>query len=139
MQLETQGIPTAEEPPSKTFAYLRSKLEAIANSGGSPLDAYDLDRFLTRRTHLFYDSYLDSAPTVESVRTLVKLGVPRWSLVNKGIFNEVFDLLRVRRQWGFASVRQARYLRDRKHPRPRSVLGTDVSGELRRLKEGRRL
>jgi len=122
-----------------TLDSLRRKLSAIAASGGSPLDAYDLDRFLVWLPLRYYDPYLDSPPSVESVRTLVKLGVPRWSLVNKGIFNEVFDLLRVRRQWGFASVRQARYLRDRKHPRPRSVLGTDVSGELRRLKEGRRL
>jgi hypothetical protein len=29
---------TAEEPRSKTFEYLRAKLAAIANSGGSALD-----------------------------------------------------------------------------------------------------
>jgi len=64
-----QGIPTAEEPRSKTFAYLRSKLEAIANSGGSPLDAYDLDRFLTR------------GPTSSTILTSIL--PPRWSRLRR--------------------------------------------------------
>ena len=94
---------TAEEPRSKTFEYLRAKLAAIANSGGSALDAYDLDRFLIRLALRYYDPYLDSAPSAASVSTLVKPGCPRWPLVNKGIVNAVFDLLRVRRERGFAS------------------------------------
>jgi hypothetical protein len=122
-----------------TVELLRRKLSAIAESGGSPLDPYDLDRFLTRETFLFYDSYLDSPPTVESVRTLVKAGVPAWPLVNKGIVNETFALLKARRERGLSTVRQARLLRERGHPRPWSVLFVHVEGELRRLREGRRL
>jgi hypothetical protein len=120
-----------------TLHYLRRKLSAIAATGGSPLDAYDLDRFLVREPARFYDPYLDSEPSPESVRTLVRAGCPSWPLINKGIVNEVFALLMVRRERGLATVRQARYLRDRGHPRPWSVRFEDVSTELCRLKEGR--
>jgi hypothetical protein len=135
MQKET----TAEAPRSKTLGYLRSKLEAISNSSAPVPDPYDLDRFVTRTPTRFYDSYLDSPPSSASVAALVEAGVPRWSLINRGIVNEVFDLLRARRERGLASVRQARYLHALGHACPWSVLFTDVSGELRRLKEGRRL
>ena len=122
-----------------TLDLLRRKLSAIAESGGAPLDPYDVDRFLTRGSLCFYDSYLDSPPTVESVRTLVKAGVPEWPLVNKGIVNETFALLKARRERGLSTVRQARLLKSRGHPRPWSVLFVHVDGELRRLREGRRL
>jgi hypothetical protein len=132
-------IPSADEPRSKTFAYLRSKLEAIANSPGGALDAYDLDLFLIRGPMRFWDDYLDSPPSVESVRALVEAGVPRWALVNRGIVNEVEALLAARRERRLATLRRARYLRDRGHPRSWSVRAQDVSAELRRLKEGRGL
>ena len=130
---------TAEEPRSKTFAYLFAKHAAISNSSGSPLDPYDLDRFLVRLPSCYYDAYLDSLPSAASISALTRLGVPRWPLVNKGIVNEVFDLLRVRRERGLASVRQARLLRDLGHPRPGAVFFVDVSTELRCLLKGRRL
>jgi hypothetical protein len=130
---------TVEKPRRKTVEYLRNKFEAIARLGGSPLDAYDLDRFLIRLPSRYYDPYLDSAPSAASVSALVRMGCPRWPLVNRGIVNEVFDLLRVRRERGLASPRQARYLRARGHPRPWAVLGVDVSDELSRLREGKRL
>ena len=119
-----------------TLHYLRRKLSAIAATGGSPLDAYDLDRFLVREPARFYDPYLDSEPWPESVRTLVRAGCPSWPLINKGIVNEVFHLLAARRERGLATVRQARYLRERGHPRPWSVRFEDVSTELRRLRKG---
>ena len=119
---------TVEEPRRKTVEYLRNKFEAIARLGGSPLDAYDLDRFLIRLPSRYYDPYLDSAPSAASVSALVRMGCPRWPLVN-----------RVRRERGLASPRQARYLRARGHPRPWAVLGVDVSDELSRLREGKRL
>jgi hypothetical protein len=86
---------------------LRRKLSAIAASGGSPRDAYDLDRFLVRLPLRYYDSDLDSPPTVQQVNTLVKLGVPRWPLINRGIVGEVFALLKARRENGLSSVAQA--------------------------------
>jgi hypothetical protein len=128
---------TSEEPRRKTFEYLRAKHAAISNSGGSPLDAYDLDRFLVRLPSCYYDAYLDSPPSAASISALTRLGVPRWPLVNKGIVNEVAGLLAARRERGLATVRQSHYLRARGHPRPRSVRFEDVSTELRRLREGR--
>jgi hypothetical protein len=76
---------TAEEWRSKTFAYLFAKHAAISNSSGSPLDPYVMDRFLVRLPLRYYDSDLDSPPTVQQVNTLVKLGVPRWPLINQGV------------------------------------------------------
>jgi hypothetical protein len=90
-----------------TLDSLRRKLSAIAASGGSPLDAYDLDRFLVRLPLRYYDSDLDSPPTVQQVNTLVKLGVPWWPLINRGIVGEVFALLKARREKGLSSVAQA--------------------------------
>jgi hypothetical protein len=124
-----QEIDTAEEPRSKTFAYLFAKHAAISNSTGSPLDPCDLDRFLVRLPSCYYDAYLDSSPSAASVSTLVKLGCPRWPLVNKGIVNETFALLKARRERGLASPRAARYLREHGHPRPWAVLFVDVSDE----------
>jgi hypothetical protein len=131
-----QEIDTAELPRSKTLRYLQAKLSAIAESRGTPLDAYDLDRFLVRLPLRFYDAYLDSPPSVESVETLVEAGVPRWPLVNRGIVNEVAGLLAARRARGLATPKQARYLRYRGHPRPWSVRFEDVSEQLRRLRKG---
>jgi len=122
-----------------TLQYLRRKLSALAESGGSRLDAYDLDRFLIREPTRFYHPYLDSEPSAESIQTLVRAGCPSWPLINKGIVNEVFHLLAARRERGLATVRQGRYLRDRGHPRPWSVRFENVSTELHRLKEGQRL
>lgn len=120
-----------------TLQHLRRKLEAIAEPlGGSAIDPYDLDRFLTRLPFRFYDFYLDSPPSVESVETLVRLGVPRWALVSRGVVGEVASLLAARRKRGLASVRQARLLRARGHPRPWSVRFEDVGAELYRLGEG---
>jgi hypothetical protein len=134
-----QKIDTAEEPRRKTIEYLRAKHAAIAASGGTALDPYDLDRFLTRGPLRFWDAYLDSPPSSAQVEALVKAGVPRWPLINKGIVNEVFALLAARRERGLATPRQARLLRDLGHARPWSVHFMDVEGELRRLREGRRL
>jgi hypothetical protein len=128
---------TAEEPRSKTFAYLFAKHAAISNSGGSPLDPYDLDRFLVRLPSCYYDAYLDSSPSAASVSALTRLEVRRWPLVNKGIVNEVASLLAARRERGLAIVRQSHYLRAGGHPRPWSVRFEDVSAKLRRLREGR--
>ena len=83
----------------------------------------------------YYDPYLDSAPSAE----LVRAACPSWPLINKGLANEVFHLLAARKERGLASLRQARYLRDRGHPRPWSVRFENVSTELHRLKEGQRL
>jgi hypothetical protein len=132
-----QGIDTSEEPRRKTLRYLRAKRAAIASSSGSTLDPYDLDRFLTRQPHRFYDGYLDSPPSSAQVAALVEAGVPRWPLINRGIVGEVFDLLRARRERGLVTPRQARLLRDLGHPMPWSVTFMDVDEELRRLKEGR--
>jgi hypothetical protein len=130
---------TSEEPRRKTFEYLRAKHAAISNSGGSPLDAYDLDLFLVRLPDRYWDSYLDSVPSVESVNELVEAAVPRWPLVSRGAVNEVNDFLAARRARGLATIRQTRLLRDLGHPRPGAVLFVDVSTELRCLLEGRRL
>lgn len=122
-----------------TLQYLKSKFSAFATSSGPTLDAYDLDRFLTRGSYLFYDSYLDSPPSTEAVADLVKRGVPRWPLINRGIVNEAFAFLSTRRARGLATPRQARYLRSMGHPHPWSVLAVDVSEQLRRLRKGERL
>jgi hypothetical protein len=98
------------------------------------LSPYDVDRFLALGPYYFYDPALDGPPTVESVERLVKLGVPRWPLTNKGTVNEVFSLLEARRSRGLASVPQARLLRARGHPRPWAVLFVDVGAELYRLR-----
>jgi hypothetical protein len=120
-----------------TVELLRRKLSAIAATRGSPLDLLDLDRFLTRQPLRFDDSYLDSPPSSAQVEALVRAGVPRWPLVNKGIVREVFDLLRARRERGLATPRQARLLRDLGYSRPWSVTFVDVDAELSRL-TGRR-
>jgi hypothetical protein len=132
-----QEIDTADLARNKTLAYLRAKWEAVANSSGLAFDVYDLDSFLVRVPMRFWDDYLDSPPTIESVETLVRIGIPRWPLINRGTVNEVFALLAARRERGLATPRQARLLRDRGHPRPWSVLFVDVSEQLRRLEERR--
>jgi hypothetical protein len=132
-----QEIDTAEEPRSKTFAYLFAKHAAISNSGGSPLDPCDLDWFLVRLPSCYYDAYLDSPPSAASISALTRLGVSRWPLVKKRIVNEVASLLAARRERGLATVRQSHYLRAWEHSRPWSVRFEDVSTELRRLREGR--
>ena len=88
-----------------------------------------MDWFLVRLLLRYYDPYFDSAPSAASVSALVKLGCPRWPLVNKGIVNETFALLKARRERGLASPRAARYLREHGHPRPWAVLFVDVSDE----------
>ena len=95
-----------------TVELLRRKLSTISETYGMALAPYDVDRFLSLGSYHFYDPTLDAAPTVESVETLVKLGVPRWPLTNKGTVNEVFAILDARRSRGLASAPQARLLRD---------------------------
>jgi hypothetical protein len=110
-----------------TLDSLRRKLSAIAASGGSPLDAYDFDRFLVRLPLRYYDSDLDSPPTVQQVNTLVKLGVPRWPLINQGTVNETWALLEARRSKGLASVPQARLCATEGTPAP-GLLNLPKSG-----------
>src|SRR6516165_8975830 len=117
-----------------TVESLRRKLSTISETYGMALAPYDIDRFLALGPYHFYDPTLDAAPTVESVETLVKLGVSRWPLTNKGTVNEVFAILDARRSRGLAGVPQARLLRDRGHPRPRAVLFSEVGSELLRLR-----
>jgi hypothetical protein len=101
-----------------TLDLLRRKLEAIAGGLNVPLrDPLDLDGFLIRGgIPRFYDPYLDSPPSTKSVATLVRLGVPSWPLVNRGVVNEGFSLLAARRESGLSTVRQARLLRARVIP-----------------------
>jgi hypothetical protein len=66
-----------------TFEQLRSKLSTISETYGMALAPYDIDKFLALGPYSFYDANLDGPPTVDSVETLVKLGVPRWPLTNK--------------------------------------------------------
>jgi hypothetical protein len=117
-----------------TVELLKRKLAELTATSGMALSPYDVDRFLALGPYHFYDPALDGPPTVESVETLVKLGVPRWPLTNKGTVAEVFSLLEARRLRGLASVPQARLLRDRGHPRPWTVLFADVGSELYRLR-----
>jgi hypothetical protein len=117
-----------------TVEQLRRKLSTISETYGMALAPYDVDRFLALGPYYFYDAALDGPPTVESVETLVKLGVPRWPLTNKGTVAEVFAILDARRSKGLASVPQARLLRDKGHPRPWAVLFTEVGSELYRLR-----
>ena len=63
-----------------TLESLTRKLSALAESSGMALSPYDVDRFLALGPYYFYDPALDGPPTVESVETLVRLGVPRWPL-----------------------------------------------------------
>jgi hypothetical protein len=118
-----------------TLESLRRKLSVIAESYGMALAPYDVDRFLALGPYDFYDPVLDGPPSVESVERLVRLGIPRWPLINKGTVAEVFSLLEARRSKGLASVPQARLLRDRGHPRPWAVLFVDVGAELYRLRK----
>ena len=117
-----------------TVEQLLRELSTISETFGMALAPYDVDRFLSLGSYHFYDPTLDAAPTVESVETLVKLGVPRWFLTNKGTVSEVFAILDARRSRGLASVPQARLLRDRGHPRPWAVLFSEVGSELVRLR-----
>jgi hypothetical protein len=120
-----------------TFELLRSKLRTLSEAYGTIRDPYDVDTFIGLVAgNRFYDSDLDKPPSVESVRTLAKLGVPRWALTSKGIVDEVEALLRARREKGLASIRQARMLHKAGHPRPWSVKFTEVSAELFRLRKG---
>jgi hypothetical protein len=118
-----------------TLQALRRKLSVIAESYGMALAPYDVDRFLALGPYAFYDPVMDGPPSVESVERLVRLGIPRHPLINRGTVAEVFAILDARRSKGLASVPQARLLRDRRHPRPWAVLFTEVGSELYRLRK----
>jgi hypothetical protein len=134
-----QDLYTADARTRKVDA-LRTKFRMVAEKGvGAALDAFDLDRFLARGPHKFYDRELDGPPSVESVEALVKLGCPRWLLTNKGTVNETLALLETRAKRGFCSVRTARYFARQGHPNPWSVCAEDVGRWMRdRRREGRK-
>jgi len=90
-----------------TVEQLGRKLSTISETYGMALAPYDIDRFLALAPYYFYDPALDAAPTVESVETLVRLGVPRWPLTNQGTVNETFALLDARLLKGLASAPQS--------------------------------
>ena len=87
-----------------TVEQLLRELSTISETFGMALAPYDIDRFLALAPYYFYDPALDAAPTVESVETLVRLGVPRWPLTNQGTVNETFALLDARLLKGLASA-----------------------------------
>jgi len=104
-----------------TLSSLRRKLSEVARVGiGAARDPLDLDSFLSLGVgqYLFSDPYLRSPPSPKSVETLTRLGCPAWPLVNRGVVNEVFALLKTRRKKGLASPRQAQLLRDLGHTKP---------------------
>jgi hypothetical protein len=117
-----------------TFELLRRKLATLSESYGRARSPYDVDRFLALGPYYFYDRVLDGPPRVAEVERLVRLGIPRYPLVNKGTVDEVISLSETRRSKGLASVPQARLLRDRGHPRPWAVRFTDVASELHHLR-----
>jgi hypothetical protein len=121
-----------------TLKQLRSKLSELTATSGVALAPYDVDRFLALGPYYFYDSALDGPPRVSEVERLVRVGIPRYPLINQGTVAEVSNLLDARRSKGLASVPQARMLRDRGHPRPWAVLFTEVDAEPYRLRRERR-
>jgi hypothetical protein len=82
-------------------------------------DPLDLDTFVALEAGVYFDDpALRDPPSVANIETLTRLGCPRWALTSKDVVGEVFDLLKVRRKRGLASVAQARMLRSWGHPKP---------------------
>jgi hypothetical protein len=75
-----------------------SKLAPFSDVDGTALaDQLDIDRFLSLGSYRFYDALLDAPPSDERVATLVRLGIPRPFLINRGTVRETFALLEARR------------------------------------------
>jgi hypothetical protein len=100
-----------------------------------PIDPFNVDAWLASEP-VFYDPYLRSAPTVKQLEYLERVGLNRQLLKNRGLVNGVFDMLKLRRSRGLATVKQARYLARCGHPNPWRVPFDMVSHELSNLRSG---
>jgi superfamily II DNA or RNA helicase len=100
-----------------------------------PIDPFNVDAWLASE-HVFYDSYLRSAPTVKQLEYLTRVGLNPRLLKNRGLVNGVFDMLKLRRSRGLATVKQARFLKRHGHPNPWRVPFDLVNHELANLRSG---